>query len=84
MSPLFRGPLGRSDDSGRQQRSIDVALHAGEREGRAANPVGTEASMASYDEMSPTGRRNLFEGLASLSDFEERCRMGRATSTTPF
>ena len=27
--------------------------------------------MASYDEMSPTDRRNLFEGLASLSGFEE-------------
>ena len=27
--------------------------------------------MASYDEMSVTDRRNLFEGLASLSGFEE-------------
>jgi len=27
--------------------------------------------MATYDEMSPTDRRNLFEGLASLSGFEE-------------
>jgi hypothetical protein len=27
--------------------------------------------MASYDEMSPTDRRNLFEGLARLSGFEE-------------
>ena len=27
--------------------------------------------MASYDEMSPTDRGNLFEGLASLSGFEE-------------
>lgn len=27
--------------------------------------------MASYDEMSVTDRRNLFEGLASLSGFQE-------------
>ena len=27
--------------------------------------------MASYDEMNTTDRRNLFEGLASLSGFEE-------------
>ena len=27
--------------------------------------------MASYDEMNPTDRRNLFEGLESLSGFEE-------------
>ena len=27
--------------------------------------------MPSYDEMSPTDRRNLFEGLARLSGFEE-------------
>ena len=27
--------------------------------------------MASYDEMNPTDRRNLFEALASLSGFEE-------------
>jgi hypothetical protein len=27
--------------------------------------------MASYDEMSPTNRRNLFEGLASLSGLQE-------------
>ena len=27
--------------------------------------------MATYDEMSPTDRWNLFEGLASLSGFEE-------------
>ena len=27
--------------------------------------------MANYDEMSPTDRGNLFEGLASLSGFEE-------------
>jgi len=27
--------------------------------------------MASYDEMSPTDRRNLFEGLASLSGLQE-------------
>jgi hypothetical protein len=46
------------------------------------------ASMASYDEMNPTDRRNLFEGLASLSGFEEGPKralpMARATSTTPF
>ena len=27
--------------------------------------------MASYDEMNPTDRRNLFEGLASLSGLQE-------------
>jgi hypothetical protein len=27
--------------------------------------------MATYDEMSPTDRRNLFEGLASLSGLQE-------------
>jgi hypothetical protein len=27
--------------------------------------------MASYDEMSPTDRRNLFEGLASLTGLQE-------------
>ena len=71
MSPLFRGQLVPSDDSGRQQRSIGVALHAGEREGRRLIQVCTGASMASYDEMSPTNRRNLFEGLASLSGLQE-------------
>ena len=29
--------------------------------------------MASYDEMNPTDRRNLFEGLASLSGPQEFC-----------
>jgi len=48
-----------------------VPLHAGEREGSEANQICTGASMASYDEMSPTDRGNLFEGLASLSGFEE-------------
>jgi len=33
--------------------------------------VGTGASMASYHEMSVTDRRNLFEGLANLSGFQE-------------
>ena len=43
-----------------------MRLHAEERTRSARG-----ASMASYDEMNPTDRRNLFEGLASLSGFEE-------------
>ena len=48
-----------------------MALHARERDGRRPIQVCTGASMASYDEMSPTNRRNLIEGLASLSGLQE-------------
>jgi hypothetical protein len=41
------------------------------KERSEANPVAREASMATYDEMSPADRRNLFEGLASLSGLHE-------------
>ena len=44
--------------------------------------VGTGASMASYDEMNPTDRRNLFEGLASLSGFEEGPKNALPDGTT--
>jgi hypothetical protein len=62
---------GRIDDSGRQERSIGVPLYAAESEGLKPIQVCKGATMASYDEMSPTDRRNLFEGLARLSGFEE-------------
>ena len=37
--------------------------------------------MANYDEMSPTERGNLFEGLASLSGFEEGPKHGLPDGT---
>ena len=49
-----------------------MRLHAEEREGQRLIQICMGAAMASYDEMNPTDRRNLFEGLASLSGFEER------------
>jgi len=48
-----------------------VPLYAGESEGLRLIRGCKGATMASYDEMSPTDRRNLFEGLARLSGFEE-------------
>ena len=48
-----------------------MRLHAEEREGQRLIQICMGAAMASYDEMNPTDRRNLFEGLASLSGFEE-------------
>ena len=48
-----------------------MPLHAEERGGQRLIRICTGAPMANYDEMSPTDRGNLFEGLASLSGFEE-------------
>jgi len=48
-----------------------VPLRAAERKGQRLILVCTGASMASDDEMSPTDRRNLFEGLASLSGLQK-------------
>ena len=48
-----------------------MPLYAGESEGLRLIQVCKGATMASYDEMSPTDRRNLFEGLARLSGVEE-------------
>ena len=48
-----------------------MPLHAEERGGQRLIRICTGAPMANYDEMSPTERGNLFEGLASLSGFEE-------------
>ena len=48
-----------------------MPLYVGESEGLRLIQVCKGATMASYDEMSPTDRRNLFEGLARLSGFEE-------------
>ena len=48
-----------------------MPLHAEERGGQKLIRICMGAPMANYDEMSPTDRWNLFEGLASLSGFEE-------------
>ena len=48
-----------------------MPLHAEERGDQRLIRICTGAPMANYDEMSPTERGNLFEGLASLSGFEE-------------
>jgi hypothetical protein len=48
-----------------------VPLHAEETGGQRLIQICTGALMANYDEVSPTDRGNLFEGLASLSGFEE-------------
>ena len=43
----------------------------GKVRGQSLIQISTGASMASYDEMNPTDRRDLFEGLASLSGLQE-------------
>ena len=48
-----------------------MPLHARERECQRLIQICMGASMAGYDETNPTDRRNLFEGLASLSGFKE-------------
>ena len=43
----------------------------GKERGQRLIQICTGAPMATYDEMSPTDRGNLFESLASLNGFEE-------------
>ena len=48
-----------------------MPLHAEERGDQRLIRICTGAPMANFVEMSPSERGNLFEGLASLSGFEE-------------
>jgi len=66
---VFPDSAGQMTQVGNDGVSVCRSGGAEERLEEIRSPQG--GSMASYDEMSSTDRRKLFEGVASLSGFEE-------------